>query len=110
TGIIENNGNGKAENVYAYIETDLNGYKKSFVGSLKSDEDSPILFKLKSSNSGDYPIKLIVSYEDDKGVHTLEENIEVQVTKPTSRLYTIIGIVLLFVIIISLRQFMKKKK
>ncbi|MCA9496607.1 MAG: hypothetical protein KC589_06690 [Nanoarchaeota archaeon] len=110
TGIIENNGEGKAENVYAYVETDLEGYKKSFVGSLKADEDSPVLFKLKSSNSGDYPIKLIVSYEDDKGIHTLEENIEVKVTKPTSRLYTIIGIALLFVAIISVRYFMKRKK
>ncbi len=110
TGIIENNGNGKAENVYAYIETDLEGYKKSFVGSLKSDEDSPILFKLKSSNSGQIPIKLIVSYEDDKGVHILEENLQVEVKKPTSRLYTIIGVILLLVAVVSIRYFMKRKK
>jgi len=110
TGIIENNGEGKAENVYAYVETNLEGYKKSFVGSLKADEDSPILFKLKSSKSGEYPIKLIISYEDDKGVHTLEENLEVQVTKPIDNLYMIFGIGLLLVIIILSRYFMKRKK
>ena len=110
TGIIENNGDGKAENVYAYIKTDLDGYNKSFVGSLKADEDSPILFKLKSSNSGDFPIKLIISYEDDKGIHTLEENLKVEVTKPTNTLYTITGILLLFGIIISVRHFIKRKK
>lgn len=109
-GIIENNGDGKAENVYAYIETELEGYKKSFVGSLKSDEDSPILFKLKSTNSGDFPIKLIISYEDDKGVHLVEEIIEVKVTKPIDRVYMILGIVLLFVMIISVRHYMKNKK
>jgi hypothetical protein len=110
TGIVENNGEGKAENVYAYIETDLEGYDKSFIGSLKSDEDSPIQFKLKSTSSGDYPIKLVISYEDDKGVHTLEENLQVKVTKPTNKLYTVIGVVLLLGLIIITRHYMKRKK
>lgn len=110
SGIIENNGNGKAENVYAYIETDLDGYKKSFVGSLKSDEDSPILFKLKSSESGDFPIKLIISYEDDKGIHLLEENIGVQITKPVNVVYSVIAIVLLLILIITVRHITKNKE
>lgn len=110
TGIIENNGEGKAENVYAYVETDLEGYDKSFIGSLKAGEDSPIQFKLKSTSSGDFPIKLIINYEDDKGVHILEETLQVKVTKPTSKLYTTIGIVLLFGVIVIARYYMKRKK
>lgn len=110
TGIIENNGYGKAENVYAYVETDLEGYKKSFVGTLNKDEDSPIIFKLKSSKSGEFPIKLFISYEDDIGTHEVSEEIEVKVTKPTSTLYTIMGVILLFVLILSIRYFVKKKK
>ena len=110
TGIVENNGEGKAENVYAYIETDLEGFDKSFIGSLNSGEDSPIQFKLKSTSSGDFPIKLIINYEDDKGFHTLEENLEVKVTKPITKLYTIVGIILLFGFIIVIRYYMKRQK
>lgn len=108
--IIENNGDGRAENVYAYIETDLDGYEKSFVGSLNSGEDSPILFKLKSSKSGIYPIKLIVNYEDDMGVHILEEIIEVKVVKPTSKLYTLIGVLVIIIVIFTVRHFFFKRK
>jgi len=108
-GMVENIGYGKAKNVVVTAKTDLSGYTKSFVGKLDKNEDSPIQFKFKADSVGKHKIDLLISYNDDFGTHEVSESVEVNVVKPTDRLYSILGIVALLFVYISFR-FVRGKK
>ncbi len=108
SGMIENIGYGEAKNIYVTAQTDLEGFKKSFVGTLDKDEDSPIQFRLKANEVGNHEIKLVVHFTDDFGEHSIEESLNVQVTKPTNQLYTIIGVIVVLVLLILGKKLMKK--
>jgi len=109
-GMIENVGYGEAKNIYVEANVDLEGFKKSFIGTLKKDEDSPIQFKFKANTIGKHEIKLITHYTDDFGEHTFSENLEINVTKPTSQLYLILGILGIIIIIGLSKIIINKKK
>ncbi len=110
TGMIENIGYGEASNVYVEVETDLTGFKKSFVGALNKDEDSPIQFKFKADSVGVHDIALNVFYVDDFGEHNFKEVVKVNVVKPTSQLYTVFGFIGLLLVFILVKFVFKSKK
>jgi len=109
-GMIENIGFGEAKNVFIEVETPLEGFKKSFVGALDKNGDSPIQFKFKANEVGNKQIKLNIIYEDDFGTHSFSETIEVNVTKPTSQVYLVLSIIGILIVFVIFKVRSNKKK
>ncbi len=76
---IENIGDGEVDAIAAEIDCPLDGQKRSFVGKLKTDEDSPATFTLVANRKGYYKCDIILSYTDDLGPHVTIQKIDVYV-------------------------------
>lgn len=70
---IENNGQGDAKSVKAEIDTPLKGEKTAFLGTIKSDEDAPAVYALKTEESGEINYNLRITYKDDRGEHVKDQ-------------------------------------
>jgi hypothetical protein len=75
----ENTGTDRATGVKAVLDTPLSGTKEAFIGSIDKDSDAPAIFYLNAPSAGGVPVGLSISYNDDYGSHTLEENVTVTV-------------------------------
>lgn len=70
---IENNGQGDAKSVKAEIDVPLKGEKTAFLGTIKSDEDAPAVYALKTGESGEINYNLRITYKDDRGEHVKDQ-------------------------------------
>ncbi|MFZ3384197.1 MAG: hypothetical protein WA144_09750, partial [Candidatus Methanoperedens sp.] len=70
---IENNGQGDAKSVKADINIPLKGEKTAFLGTIKSDEDAPAVYALKTEESGEINYNLRITYKDDRGEHIKDQ-------------------------------------
>jgi len=76
---LENTGTDNANSVKASIDLPMNGGKDAYVGKIEPNNDAPAVFALQAGNSGTYPYNLSVQYEDDYGVHTQQETLQMTV-------------------------------
>ena len=79
---IENTGTDRADSVKAYLSTPLAGTKEAFIGSIDKNSDAPAIFTLRATQSGQVPLAINITYNDDYGFHTLTENATLNVNSP----------------------------
>jgi hypothetical protein len=72
---IENVGDDDAENTKLVLDSELEGFKTAYLGELEKDDDTPAIFTLRAATHGEAINKLILTYNDDFGEHTLSEEI-----------------------------------
>lgn len=110
---IENAGNGDAKSVKASIlELPASGVKEAFLGKIEPNDDSPAVFTLMPSKSGEFNYSLLISYEDDIGNHNATENLKL-VVKGNNRdgvLKILLPIVLIALVTIGSYFYLKQKK
>ncbi|MFA4934207.1 MAG: hypothetical protein WC568_00050 [Candidatus Methanoperedens sp.] len=70
---IENNGQGDAKSVKSEINIPLKGEKTAFLGTIKSDEDAPAVYALKTEESGEINYNLRITHKDDRGEHIKDQ-------------------------------------
>ncbi len=76
---LENTGTDNANSVKASIDLPMSGGKDAYVGKIEPDNDAPAVFALQAGNPGTYPYTLSVRYEDDYGVQTRNETLQMTV-------------------------------
>ncbi|MDP3564074.1 MAG: S-layer protein [Methanoregula sp.] len=94
---LENTGTDNANSVKASIDLPMSGGKDAYVGKIEPNNDAPAVFALQAGNPGTYPYNLTVRYEDDYGVQTQTETLQVTVLDGNSS-GLIAAIVLILVI------------
>ncbi|MFA5266968.1 MAG: S-layer protein [Methanoregula sp.] len=81
---LENTGTDNANSVKATIDLPMAGGRDAYVGKIEPDNDAPAVFALQAGNPGTYPYNLTVQYEDDYGVQTSTERLEMTVLEGDS--------------------------
>jgi hypothetical protein len=76
---LENTGTDNANSVKASIDLPMSGGKDAYVGKIEPNNDAPAVFALQAGNPGTYPYSLSVQYEDDYGVQTRNETLQMTV-------------------------------
>jgi len=77
---LENTGTDNANSVKASIDLPMSGGKDAYVGKIEPNNDAPAVFALQAGNPGTWPYNLTVRYEDDYGVQTRNETLQMTVT------------------------------
>ncbi|GEM_PF-1110719 len=106
-GIIENTGNGAAEQVVVELENEDKSYK-SFIGQLRSDDDSPFYFDIDPGSAGKKDLNITIHYTDDFGSHRIQQSIPMEVERPKTNIILII--VLLIAIAIPVAYIIFKRR
>jgi hypothetical protein len=76
---LENTGTDNANSVKASIDLPMSGGKDAYVGKIEPNNDAPAVFSLQAGNPGTFPYNLTVRYEDDYGVQTQTETLQMTV-------------------------------
>ena len=76
---LENTGTDNANSVKASIDLPMSGGKDAYVGKIEPNNDAPAVFALQAGNPGTYSYNLTVRYEDDYGVQTRTEILQMNV-------------------------------
>jgi hypothetical protein len=76
---LENTGTDNANSVKASIDIPMSGGKDAYVGKIEPNNDAPAVFALQAGDPGTYPYTLIIQYEDDYGVQTQNETLQITV-------------------------------
>ena len=76
---LENTGTDNANSVKVSIDLPMSGGKDAYVGKIEPNNDAPAVFTLQAGNPGTYPYNLSVQYEDDYGVQTRNETLQMTV-------------------------------
>jgi len=76
---LENTGTDNANSVKASIDLPMSGGKDAYVGKIEPNNDAPAVFALQAGNPGTFPYNLTVQYEDDYGVQTRNETLQMTV-------------------------------
>ena len=79
---IENSGTGEAKSVKVKLDTPSEGTRTAFLGKIKPDDDAPGVFTFYATKDGDIPLSAAIEYEDDLGVKTVIESLNLHVYKP----------------------------
>ncbi|NMB78936.1 MAG: S-layer protein [Methanomicrobiales archaeon] len=94
---LENTGTDNANSVKATVDLPFPGSKDAYVGRIEPKNDAPAVFALQATRPGTYTYNLTVQYEDDFGVQTRQESVQMTVFDGDSAgLYA--GVVLLLVL------------
>lgn len=76
---LENTGTDNANSVKASIDLPMTGGKDAYVGKIEPNNDAPAVFALQAQNPGTTSYNLTVQYEDDYGVQTKNETLQMTV-------------------------------
>ena len=76
---LENTGTDNANSVKASIDIPIGGGKDAYVGKIEPNNDAPAVFALQAEEPGTYSYSLIIRYEDDYGVQTQNETLQMTV-------------------------------
>ncbi len=76
---IENSGNGDAKSVKVSLNIPFEGTKIAFLGKIKPNDDAPAVFSVFVNQSGDIPYSAVIGYEDDLGIHSTTEALNLYV-------------------------------
>ncbi|HUT37848.1 MAG TPA: S-layer protein [Methanoregula sp.] len=94
---LENTGTDNANSVKASIDIPMSGGKDAYVGKIEPNNDAPAVFALQAGNPGTYPYNLTVRYEEDYGVQTQTEVLQMTVLEGDST--GLIILIVLFLVI-----------
>lgn len=108
-GIVENTGTGDAEKVTIELIVSKEKNYKTFIGQLKSDDDSPFYFDVKPDSIGMQTAILKISYYDDFGFHSYETTINKEVKQPTSNIIKVVIMIFLVLVVIGYFYYKNKK-
>lgn len=94
---IENSGTGDAEKVKITAETEMSGNKIAYLGKIKKDDDEPTIFTFTPTKGGEQIINFRISYSDDFGTHSFNEEmtINVQDSHGSNSSMIVLGIILI---------------
>lgn len=92
---LENTGTDNANSVKASIDLPLSGGKDAYVGKIEPNNDAPAVFALQAGNPGTYSYNLTVRYEDDYGVLSQTETLQMTVLDGDST-----GLIILIVLVL----------
>ena len=78
---IENSGTGEAKSIKINLNAPFEGTKSAFLGKIKPDDDAPGIFTLYATKDGNIPLSASINYEDDLGTHSVNESLDLHVSK-----------------------------
>ncbi len=83
---IENSGNGDAKSVKVNLNIPFEGTKTAFLGKIKPNDDAPAVFSVLANESGDIPYFAAIEFEDDLGMHSTTQalNLHIRGTNKSS--------------------------
>ncbi len=79
---IENSGTGEAKSVKVNLDAPLKGTRTAFLGKIKPDDDAPAVFTFYAEKGGDIPYSANIEFEDDLGVRTVTQPLNLYVRTP----------------------------
>ncbi len=79
---IENSGTGEAKSAKVSLDAPFKGTRTAFLGKIKPDDDAPGVFTFYAENGGDIPYSANIEFEDDLGVRTVTEPLNLYVRSP----------------------------
>ena len=106
---IENTGTDDATSVRATVDLPFEGTKEAFVGTIEPDNDAPAVFNLRAGEAGDRPYALTVEWRDDRGAHTMTEDLSISVEAP-DRTALIVGVVVLIAAVVVAVWWLRRRK
>ncbi|MCZ7401852.1 MAG: COG1361 S-layer family protein [Candidatus Methanoperedens sp.] len=106
---IENSGTGEAKSVKINLDAPFEGTKSAFLGKIKPDDDAPGVFTFYASKDGDIPLTASIEYEDDLGMRTVNESLNLHVYKQNENSMTA-PIVVAVPVIGSIAYYLSRKK
>ena len=110
-GIIENIGNGKANNVSLELFVSNDENYKYYIGQLNKDDDAPFYFnEIKFNSVGNNKVNLIVNYDDDYGNYKIEIPLNQNINKSNNLSLFFIVLFLFLVLFFSLYLLKNNKK
>ncbi|MCX9026341.1 MAG: COG1361 S-layer family protein [Candidatus Methanoperedens sp.] len=79
---IENSGTGEAKSAKVSLDAPFIGTRTAFLGKIKPDDDAPGVFTFYAEKGGDIPYSANIEFEDDLGVRTVTEPLNLYVRIP----------------------------
>ncbi|MGZ3882572.1 MAG: COG1361 S-layer family protein, partial [Flavisolibacter sp.] len=79
---IENSGTGEAKSAKVSLDAPFKGTRTAFLGKIKPDDDAPGVFTFYAEKGGDIPYSANIEFEDDLGVRTVTESLNLYVRTP----------------------------
>ncbi len=76
---IENSGSGEAKSVKVNLDAPFKGTRIAFLGKIKPDDDAPGVFTFYAEKGGEIPYSANIEFEDDLGVRTVTEPLNLYV-------------------------------
>jgi hypothetical protein len=107
---IENSGTGEAKSVKVNLDAPFNGTRTAFLGKIKPDDDAPGIFTFYAEKGGDIPYSANIEFEDDLGVRTVTEPLNLYVRSPNKNGMAAPAIVTLPLIAVGVYYLHRKKK
>lgn len=109
---VENLGQGDAKNVEVSINNDnFNGEKKGYIGELKENEDSSVVFRIAPQRTGNNVINFIIKYNDDLGTHEINKTFTINVeSKSDNNLIYMISAIAVLVLVFGFYHIKSKSK
>ena len=92
---IENPGTGDSKSTVARIDLPFEGNREAYIGKIKPGNDAPAVFSLDSVAAGEYEYSLLVSYEDDTGMHESVYPLTLSVKENGDLTGLIVGIIII---------------
>jgi len=106
---IENSGTGEAKSVKIKLDAPFVGTRTAFLGKIKPDDDAPGIFTFYASKDGDIPISASIEYEDDLGMRTVNESLDLHVYKQNEN-SMMVPIVVAVPVIGSIAYYLSRRK
>ena len=79
---IENSGTGEAKSAKVSLDAPFKGTRTAFLGKIKPDDDAPGVFTFYAEKAGDIPYSANIEFEDDLGVRTVTESLNLYIRSP----------------------------
>ncbi|VVB53482.1 Uncharacterised protein [uncultured archaeon] len=107
---IENSGTGEAKSVKVNLDAPFKGTRTAFLGKIKPDDDAPGVFTFFAEKGGDIPYSVNIEFEDDLGVRTVTESLNLYVSNPNKNGMAVPVIMTLPIIVGGIYYLHRRKK
>ncbi len=107
---VENSGTGEAKSAKVSLDAPFKGTRTAFLGKIKPDDDAPGVFTFYAEKGGDIPYSAIIEFEDDLGVRTVTQPLNLYVRNPNKNGMAAPVIVTLPLIVAGVYYLHRRKK
>lgn len=107
---VENSGTGEAKSAKVSLDAPFKGTRTAFLGKIKPDDDAPGVFTFYAEKGGDIPYSANIEFEDDLGVRTVTEPLNLYVRNPNKNGMAAPVIVTLPIIAVGVYYLHRRKK